>query len=115
LAANFADVKKRLSSYMKVTNNSSSGNNSNDFGAGGGNYVRRAKKAEVDQELEKLFNSLSNANLPLASQPQRIETELLPHQLSALHWMQQREGAKKELPPFWSAKTGVRRLFCVPH
>ncbi len=55
---------------------------------------KTVKKLDVLNEVEKLFQSLSNATLPTAEQPARIVTELLPHQKQGLCWMLDKERSK---------------------
>jgi SWI/SNF-related matrix-associated actin-dependent regulator of chromatin subfamily A3 len=89
------DVKKYLKSYFTVRLDGKSNSNSSIY--------KRAKKIDVLNEVETLFNSLSNSLLPRAQQSDRITTELMPHQLQGLHWLLEKERSQA-LPPFWSEK-----------
>ncbi|XP_048732232.2 helicase-like transcription factor isoform X3 [Ostrea edulis] len=63
--------------------------------------------AEVKNELDKLFESLSEGDKTTLSEPaEAISSSMYKHQKQALHWMIQRENGN-QLPPFWENRNGL--------
>ena len=111
MSSNEAEVTKLLGGWLRSTSASRQKGVSGDGGSGGrsgGTAYRKVSNQQVLKEVDQLLAKCNNPDLPMADQPARVATELLPHQRQALLWMQEKESTNA-LPPFWSEKVAKNR------